>query len=162
MAVPWLAVGKLVLNNLDTIIGVVKPGFTRKKVDGLPSQTDLLNQQIAELQAAASSNAEQIKQLAAQVKEVVAALAQAGDRSGGATCGCEAVVLCGGHDVRRRIADLGRLAFRAIRRRHTASRRPLSPRTALVIDLSSAAVFRTRSALAPDSDSIAAIFSMSR
>jgi hypothetical protein len=77
MAVPWLAVGKLVLSNLDTIIGVVKPGFTRKKVDALPSQTDLLNQQIAELQAAASSNAEQIKQLAAQVKEVVAALAQA-------------------------------------------------------------------------------------
>ena len=77
MALPWLAVGKLVLNNLDTIIGVVKPGFTRKKVDALPSQTDLLNQQIAELQAAASSNAEQIKQLAAQVKEVVAALGQA-------------------------------------------------------------------------------------
>ena len=77
MAVPWLAVGKLVLNNLDTIIGVVKPGFTRKKVDALPSQTDLLNQQIAELQAAASSNAEQIKQLAAQLKEVVAALDQA-------------------------------------------------------------------------------------
>jgi uncharacterized phage infection (PIP) family protein YhgE len=77
MALPWLAVGKLVLNNLDTIIGVVKPGFTRKKVDGLPSQTDVLNQQIAELQAAASNNAEQIKQLAAQVKEVVAALGQA-------------------------------------------------------------------------------------
>jgi hypothetical protein len=77
MAVPWLAVGKLVLSNLDTIIGVVKPGFTRKRVDALPSQTDLLNQQIAELQTAASSNAEQIKQLAAQVKEVVAALAQA-------------------------------------------------------------------------------------
>jgi hypothetical protein len=77
MALPWLAVGKLVLNNLDTILGVVKPAFTRNKVDALPSQTDLLNQQIAELQAAASSNAEQIKQLAAQVKEVVAALAQA-------------------------------------------------------------------------------------
>ncbi len=77
MALPWLAVGKLVLGNLDTIIGVVKPAFTRKKVDALPSQTDLLNQQIAELQAAASNNAEQIKQLAAQVKEVVAALAQA-------------------------------------------------------------------------------------
>jgi hypothetical protein len=77
MALPWLAVGKLVLSNLDTIIGVVKPAFTRKKVDTLPSETDLLNQQIAELQAAASSNAEQIKQLAAQVKELVAALAQA-------------------------------------------------------------------------------------
>ena len=77
MAVPWLAVGKLVLTNLDTIMGVVKPAFTRKKVEALPSQTDLLNQQISELQTAASSNAEQIRQLAAQLKEVVAALEQA-------------------------------------------------------------------------------------
>ena len=77
MAVPWLAVGKLVLDNLDTIMGVVKPAFTRKKVEALPSQTDLLNQQISELQAAASGNAEQIGQLAAQLKEVVAALEQA-------------------------------------------------------------------------------------
>ena len=50
----------------------------RKKVDALPTQTDLLNQQIAELQAAASSNAEQIAKLAAQLKEVVAALELAG------------------------------------------------------------------------------------
>jgi uncharacterized coiled-coil protein SlyX len=75
MALPWLAVGKLVLNNLDTIIGVVKPAFTRKQVDAINTQTDLLNQQIAELQAAASGNAEQIRQLAAQVKEMVEALA---------------------------------------------------------------------------------------
>jgi predicted HAD superfamily Cof-like phosphohydrolase len=78
MAVPWLVVGKLVLSNLDTIIGVVRPAFTRKKVDALPTQTDLLNEQIAELQAAASNNAEQIAKLAAQLKEVVAALEQAG------------------------------------------------------------------------------------
>jgi|SRR5688572_17706690 len=77
MALPWLAVGQLVLTNLDTIIGVVKPAFTRKTVEALPSQTDLLNQQISELQAAASSNADQIKQLAAQLKEVIAALEQA-------------------------------------------------------------------------------------
>jgi hypothetical protein len=76
MALPWLAVGKLVLNNLDTIMGVVKPAFTRKRADTLAMQTDLLNQQIAELQAAASGNAEQIRQLAAQVKELVEALAQ--------------------------------------------------------------------------------------
>ena len=76
MAVPWIAVGKLVLANLDTIIGVVKPAFTRKKIE-TPSQTDLLNQQIAELQAAASGNAEQIRQLAAQMKEVVTAVEQA-------------------------------------------------------------------------------------
>ncbi len=74
---PWLAIGKLVLANLDTIIGVVKPAFTRKKVEALPSQSDLLNQQISELQAAALGNAEQIKQLAAQLKDVVAALEQA-------------------------------------------------------------------------------------
>jgi hypothetical protein len=78
MALPWLVVGNLVLNNLDTIMRVVRPAFTRKNVDALPSQTDLLNQQIAELQAAASNNAEQITQLAAQLKEVVAALEQAG------------------------------------------------------------------------------------
>src|SRR5688572_17914364 len=78
MALPWLAVGQLVLNNLDTIIGVVRPAFTRKKVEALPTQTDLLNQQIAELQTAASGNAEQIAKLAAQLKEVVAALEQAG------------------------------------------------------------------------------------
>ena len=76
MALPWLAVGQLVLNNLDTIMGVVKPAFTRKRADTLAMQTDLLNQQIAELQAAASGNAEQIRQLAAQVKELVEALAQ--------------------------------------------------------------------------------------
>jgi uncharacterized protein YukE len=81
MAVPWLAVGKLVLTNLDTIMEVVKPAFTRKKVEALPSQTDLLNQQISELQTAASSNAEQIRQLAVQLKEVVAALEQAASRA---------------------------------------------------------------------------------
>jgi uncharacterized protein YukE len=77
MAVPWLVVGNLVLNNLDKIIGVVRPGFTRKKVEVASAQFDLLNQQITELQTAASTIAEQIKDLAAQVKEVVGALAQA-------------------------------------------------------------------------------------
>ena len=77
MAVPWFAVGKLVLANLDSIIGVVKPVLTRKKVETLPTQTDLLNQQIAELQAAASGNAEQVRILAAQLKEVVTAAEQA-------------------------------------------------------------------------------------
>ncbi len=78
MAVPWLAVGKLVLNNLDTLIGVVKPAFTRKKGDAAAaSQADLVAQQIAELQSAAAQNTEQIKQLAAQLKNVVTALDEA-------------------------------------------------------------------------------------
>ena len=76
MPVPWLTVGKLVLGNLDTIMNVVRPGFTRKKLDETADGKALLNQQIAELQAAAASNAEQVTQLAAQLKEVVAALAQ--------------------------------------------------------------------------------------
>src|SRR5688572_15412823 len=77
MALPWPVVGKLILNNLDSIIGVVRSAFTRKKADTAAAETELLNQQIAELQTAASNNAEQIKELAAQLKEVVASLAQA-------------------------------------------------------------------------------------
>lgn len=88
MAVTWLAVGKLVLSNLDTIVGVAKPLFTRRKAESLPTQTDLINQQISELQAASSSNTEQIKDLAAQLKQIVtaldeAALAAAGEREKG-------------------------------------------------------------------------------
>jgi uncharacterized coiled-coil protein SlyX len=77
MPVPWLAVGHLVLGNLDKIMAVVRPGFTRKKIETLDTQTDLLNQQIAELQAAAAANTDQIRLLAAQLKDVVAALEQA-------------------------------------------------------------------------------------
>ncbi len=78
MAVPWLVVGNLVLGNLDKIIAVVKPAFTRKTIEAPGSQTDLLNQQIAELQAASAANAEQIRDLATQLKDVVAGLEQAG------------------------------------------------------------------------------------
>jgi chromosome segregation ATPase len=77
MVLPWLAVGKLVLSNLDTIIDVVKPAFTRKKIEAVPNQVELLNQQISELQTASSNNAEQIKELAAQLKQMVTALDQA-------------------------------------------------------------------------------------
>jgi hypothetical protein len=77
MAVPWLVVGNLVLSNLDKIMSVVRPGFTRNRIETL-AQTDLLNQQIAELQSASAANAEQVRQLAAELKQVVAALEQAG------------------------------------------------------------------------------------
>ncbi len=78
MPVPWLAVGSLVLGNLDKIMAVVRPAFTRRKIEAVDTQTDLLNQQIAELQAAAAANADQIRALAAQLKDVVAALEQVG------------------------------------------------------------------------------------
>ena len=78
MALPWLVVGNLVLGNLDKLLAVVKPPLTHKKIEALDKQTDLLNQQIAELQAAAAANAEEIRLLAAQLKDVVSALEQAG------------------------------------------------------------------------------------
>jgi predicted HAD superfamily Cof-like phosphohydrolase len=74
MPVPWLAVGRLVLGNLDTIINVVRPAFTRQRLNEAADRTALLDQQIAELQTAAAANAEQVQRLAAQLK--VAALAQ--------------------------------------------------------------------------------------
>jgi hypothetical protein len=77
MPVPWLAVGSLVLGNLDKIMSVVRPAFTRR-TDAADNQAEILNQQIAELQTAAAANAEQIRALAAQLKDVVAALEQAG------------------------------------------------------------------------------------
>src|SRR5262245_52788349 len=77
MALPWLAVGQLVLGNLDKIIAVVRPGFTRDKPGVASARADLLDQQISELQSASATNAEQIAALATQLKEVVAALEQA-------------------------------------------------------------------------------------
>ena len=74
MAVPWLTVGKLVLNNLDAIIGVVRPALTRKRVEAVANQAEVVSQQIAELQTAVATNAEQIKGLAEQLKNVVTAL----------------------------------------------------------------------------------------
>jgi len=77
MAVPWLTVGKLVLNNLDSIIGVVRPAFTRKKLEAVANQAEVVSQQISELQTAVATNAEQIKGLAEQLKNVVTALEDA-------------------------------------------------------------------------------------
>jgi hypothetical protein len=86
MAVPWLMVGQLVLSNLDKIIAVVKPGFTRRRADvpltpGAGGAGDLVSQQIAELQTASALNSDQIAALATQLKDVVAALEQAGQEA---------------------------------------------------------------------------------
>ena len=58
----------------------------------MANHMDLLNQQIAELQAAASNNAEQIKQLAAQVKEAGGGAGAGRDRSRSAARGDEKMV----------------------------------------------------------------------
>lgn len=68
---------KAVLPHIGTIISATSPVFTKKKADAAPNQTALLQQQITELQAAASQNAAHIKELAAQLQSTVAALEQA-------------------------------------------------------------------------------------
>jgi len=78
MPVPWLVVGNLVLGNLDKIMAVVKPAFTRRGAEAASNQAELVNQQISELQSATATNVEQIRSLASQLKDVVAALEQAG------------------------------------------------------------------------------------
>src|SRR5437867_13143467 len=68
---------KAVLPHIATIISAATPVFTRKNADAVANQTLLLQQQITELQSAASQNAAHIKELAAQLQSTVAALEQA-------------------------------------------------------------------------------------
>ena len=68
---------KAVLPHIGTIISAATPVFTRKNADAVANQTLLLQQQITELQSAASQNAAHIKELAAQLQSTVAALEQA-------------------------------------------------------------------------------------
>ena len=67
---------KAVLPHVGDIISAASPVFTKKK-GGAGDQTALLQQQISELQAAASQNATNIKELAAQLQRTVSALEQA-------------------------------------------------------------------------------------
>jgi hypothetical protein len=68
---------KAVLPHVGTIISAAVPVFTKKSVGAVANQTLLLQQQITELQTAASQNAEHIKELAAQLQSTVTALEQA-------------------------------------------------------------------------------------
>lgn len=74
----WLAPAlKAVLPHLGTIVSAVVPAFTRKQTDAAANQMQLLQDQIAELQTAASQNAQHIKELATQLQSTVTALEQA-------------------------------------------------------------------------------------
>jgi len=66
-----------VLPHIGTIISAATPVFTKKQADAAANQVLLLQQQITELQSAASQNAALIKELAAQLQSTVAALEQA-------------------------------------------------------------------------------------
>ena len=71
----WLLpVIKSVLPYVGTIVSAAAPVFTNKSSDTSTNQTALLQQQITELQAAASANDAHIKELAVQLQNTVAAL----------------------------------------------------------------------------------------
>jgi hypothetical protein len=65
---------KTVLPHVGAIVSAAAPVFTKKSVDAVANQTVLLQQQITELQAAASANDVHIKELAAQIQNGVEAL----------------------------------------------------------------------------------------
>lgn len=61
---------KAVLPHIGTIISATSPAFTRKAADER-ERTGLLQEQIAELQAAATANDANIKELAREMKKTV-------------------------------------------------------------------------------------------
>jgi len=66
---------KAVLPHVGTIVDAARPVFTRKKPEAAaPAGADVVQQQIAELQAAAAQNAEHVHELAEQLQSTVAAL----------------------------------------------------------------------------------------
>lgn len=67
---------KAVLPHVGTIVSVAAPAFTKMR-GGATENPGTMQQQIAELQAAASQNAEHIRELAAQLETTVKALEQA-------------------------------------------------------------------------------------
>jgi hypothetical protein len=68
---------KAVLPHVGTILSVAVPAFTKKRAEAAENPTSLQQEQIAELQAAASQNAKLIRELAEQLQVTVKALEQA-------------------------------------------------------------------------------------
>lgn len=66
---------KAVLPHVGSILSAAMPVFTKKNTDTVADRA-LLQQQIAELQSAASQNAAHIKELAVQLQTALAALEQ--------------------------------------------------------------------------------------
>jgi hypothetical protein len=65
---------KAVLPHIGTIVSATSPVFTKKSSDAAANQSILLQQQISELQTAASENDAHIKELAGQIQRTVEAL----------------------------------------------------------------------------------------
>jgi hypothetical protein len=69
---------KAVLPHVGDILSAGKPAFTKRKPEAAANQ-DLVQQQIAELQAAVSQQSAHTKELAAQLENTVSALQQAAE-----------------------------------------------------------------------------------
>lgn len=65
---------KAVLPHLGTIVTAAAPVFTKKAPDAIADKTTFLQQQVSELQAAASANDTHIKELAAQIQNTIEVL----------------------------------------------------------------------------------------
>jgi hypothetical protein len=77
MAAWFVPTVKAILPYVSTVVAAAMPVFTTRKSDeAAAAQAQLLQQQIAELQSAASQNAVHIKALAEQLQKAVAALEQ--------------------------------------------------------------------------------------
>ena len=68
---------KAVIPHVGDIITAAKPAFTKRKPETVANPADLVQQQIAELQAAVSQQSGHIKELAAQLENTVSALEKA-------------------------------------------------------------------------------------
>lgn len=75
----WPAV-KLILPHVGNIVAAAKPAFTRQAADPV-EDADVVQRQIAELQAAASQNATHVKELAEQLRLTVTALEESAAES---------------------------------------------------------------------------------
>lgn len=76
MAAWFIPALKAVLPHIGIILSAAVPVFTKRNADAVANQA-LVQQQIAELQSAASQNTAHIKELAAQLQSTVAALEEA-------------------------------------------------------------------------------------
>jgi hypothetical protein len=76
MSAWFIPVLKAVLPHIGPIISAATPVFTKKSTDAVANQAILLQQQVTELQTAASENDAHIKELAAQIQKAVTALEQ--------------------------------------------------------------------------------------
>lgn len=78
----WLPALKALLPHVGTIVDAAKPVFTRKPPPAAASASEadsiaLLQQQVAELQAAAAQNATNVRELATQLQSTVSAIEKA-------------------------------------------------------------------------------------